>query len=72
MKKIFVILTAFGLLCNVALFASSQVAHSNFLTVLHPETWGLDGLIKGVLTVAVSYVIGLFTKSPSFKRKRNN
>lgn len=72
MKKIFIVLTVFALLCNAALFAASTVANSNLLTVLHPEQWGLDGAIKGLVTIGLSYIVGLFTKSPSIKRRKKD
>lgn len=68
MKKAWLLLTVIGLSFNVVLFAANSVANSNMLAILHPEQWGLDGLIKSLITIGFSYVIGLFTKKPNIQR----
>jgi hypothetical protein len=42
--------------------------HSVMLTILHPDQWGLDSAISSVITAAVVFLIGLFSKKPTRKK----
>lgn len=42
--------------------------HSIMLTILHPDQWGLDSAVSSIITAAVVFLIGLFTKKPTRKK----
>lgn len=72
MKKAFILLFSMWYLLAMSGFASSMGDAVSLGAVINPSNWGLDEVITQIVAAIASFIVGLFVKSPSERKKNRN
>lgn len=71
MKKMQLFFTALAIFICATAFSATISGNSAMLAIVNPASWGLDSAITSIVSAAVVFIVGWFTKPPR-KNKKND